>query len=153
MSYATDKLWIDTYINTNGVKAITGARGNQAFVERVLNMRNNLYYDTTRPYIVGDIMANIDGVFTDLYLCSEAHGPGDFDSTKWVRISVRKKAITATLDGTDVITHGLGFKPINIYVESATGENIPFNVTQSDATTTTFETLGIYTDAIINFIA
>lgn len=152
LTYNKQLTWLNANLNTNGVGAITGAKANQALISYMLTQFKSIVHDTTRPYLIGDICSVTDGDFTDLYLCIE-DTTGAFNSAKWTRINVRKKAITANLNGSDVVTHGLGFKPINVYVESSTGENIPFNVTQSDATTITFNTLDTYTDAIINLIA
>jgi hypothetical protein len=142
MTYLQIVTWLNANINTNGVAAITGAKANSAFIDYILTQLNSLTYDITRPYIIGDAVTFVDGSFTDIYSCIEAHGPGAFDVTKWVKITKRTQKLLVNDNsfngievGSNIFIHSLANEDFMIYMKDASGYQIPIEIVHNTTST------------------
>jgi hypothetical protein len=154
LTYDDIKTWIDANINTNGVAAITGALSNQSLIAYLLNNFANLEHDETRPYVTGQYCYYEVATGIGAFYKATADSTGAFDIADWEQKTPLTEEITDTIAiGSNTIAHQLGKKPKIIYIQNSDGANIPFNVTATDTTTVTVESLEEYVDAIITIQA
>jgi hypothetical protein len=157
-TYAQRKLFIDTYINTNGIAAITGAIANEALIDQLLADEVNLSFDTTRPYRIGGMLVYTGAGFNDIYVCNVDTDPmAVFDATNFTRISRRTKKIlvndnyfTGIEVGTNVFTHNIGNADYVPYLKTAEGYQIPLEIVHNtELNTITITSLVEYAGAIV----
>jgi len=153
MNYNEVKTYIDTYIATNGVGAITGAILNEVLVPYIYNNALNLTFDVTRPYKEGQVVYYNDGTFGDMYVSNTDVSAGAWNATDWDRVTLRKQSITQTIDdGVNVIPHTLGVAPIIIMAFDSSGRVIPFDIEAVTDTNITIFSIGAYSGSTINLI-
>jgi len=154
LSYTQIKTWFDTYIKTNGTGAITGTVANTGFVSYILNGLTSLVFDSTRPYLTGQICIYVNTNVYGVYVANADISAGVWDRSKWNAI-VECESITYSIlaTGSQDISHNLSIAPKIIQAQTSAGADISLDVTGRSTTTLTIYSVEANSNAVFNLIS